>query len=33
LFIIAGSAYLIALLLIQMLAPRLEEANVEKLAV
>jgi ACS family hexuronate transporter-like MFS transporter len=33
LFIIAGSAYLVALLLIQLLAPRLEEANVEKFAV
>ena len=29
LFIMAGSGYLIALLLIQLLAPRLEEANVE----
>ena len=30
LFVIAGSTYLIALLLIQILAPRLEEANVER---
>jgi ACS family hexuronate transporter-like MFS transporter len=30
LFIIADSTYLIALLLIQMLAPRLDEANVER---
>jgi ACS family hexuronate transporter-like MFS transporter len=29
LFLIAGSAYLIALLLFQLLAPRMEEANVE----
>jgi ACS family hexuronate transporter-like MFS transporter len=33
LFIMAGSAYLIALLLIQLLAPRLEEADVEKVAI
>ena len=30
LFVIAGSTYLIALLLIQILAPRLQEANVER---
>jgi ACS family hexuronate transporter-like MFS transporter len=33
LFVIAGVSYLIALLLIQLLAPRLEEANVERIAV
>jgi len=33
LFLIAGATYLIALALIQILAPRLEEANVDKTAV
>jgi ACS family hexuronate transporter-like MFS transporter len=33
LFVIAGVSYLVALLLIQLLAPRLEEANVEGFAV
>ena len=33
LFIIAGSSYLIALMLIQLLAPRLDEADVERITV